>query len=86
MKLIVTHLTIVKSIGLEIFFSIAYRYIEKHIVSVSNMDLPYTVSYKKRKKINKKYEYPDNNHVSRKNRTYIQKMSSIWKDLSQWIF
>lgn len=35
------------------------------------MDLPYAVTYKKRKKAIKKYEYPGNNKVDRMNRTYI---------------
>ena len=35
------------------------------------MDLPYAVTYKKRKKINKKYDYKQNNNIDRFNHTYI---------------
>jgi IS30 family transposase len=48
-----------------------YRYIKERKVSVSKMDLPYAVTYKKRKKAIKKYEYPENNKVDRMNRTFL---------------
>ena len=35
------------------------------------MDLPYAVTYKKRKKQIKKYEYPENYKVNRMNRTFV---------------
>lgn len=35
------------------------------------MDLPYAITYKKRKKSNKKYEYHENKNIDRSNRTYI---------------
>lgn len=47
-----------------------YRYIDKHILSVKKMDLPCAVTYKKRKKANKKYDY-SHDRFDLSNRTYV---------------
>ena len=46
-----------------------YRYINEKKLTTQRMDLPYAVTYKKRKK-NKKYDY-SNNKIDRSNRTYV---------------
>ena len=56
---------------IDISVSTVYRYINKKYLTTSRMDLPYAVTYKKRKKANKKYDYPENTKFSRNNRTYI---------------
>lgn len=61
---------IVHSSNIDISVPTVYRYINEKKMNVSKMDLPYAVTYKKRKKQNKKYEYP-NNRVDRSNRTYL---------------
>lgn len=47
-----------------------YRYINNGYLKTKRMDLPFAVSYKKRKH-NKKYDYSQNNHINRNNHTYI---------------
>ena len=47
-----------------------YRYINNGYLTTKRMDLPFAVSYKKRKH-NKKYDYSKNNHINRNNHTYI---------------
>ena len=54
-----------------------YRYINKGYLKISRMDLPYAVTYKKRKKINKKYDYKQNNGIDRSNHTYVDYLSYI---------
>lgn len=51
--------------------STVYRYIQEKKINISKMDLPYAVTYKKRKKQIKKYEYPENYKVNRMNRTFV---------------
>lgn len=63
--------SIVHSANIDVSVPTVYRYIQEKKVNVSRMDLPYAVTYKKRKRANKKYEYPENNKVDRHNRTYI---------------
>lgn len=63
--------SIIHSSKIDVSLPTVYRYIKEKKVDVSRMDLPYAVTYKKRKKANKKYEYPGNNKVDRMNRTYI---------------
>lgn len=63
--------SIVHSSGIGVSVPTVYRYIQEKKVSVTKMDLPYAVTYKKRKKANKKYEYPENGKVDRMNRTYV---------------
>ena len=62
---------IIHSSDIDVSIPTVYRYIQEKKVAISKMDLPYAVTYKKRKKANKKYEYPDNNKISRYNRTYL---------------
>ena len=63
--------SIIHSSNIDVSIPTVYRYIKEKKVNVSRMDLPYAVTYKKRKKANKKYEYPENNKIDRHNRTYI---------------
>lgn len=63
--------SIIHSRNFDTSTSTVYRYIEEKKINISKMDLPYAVTYKKRKKQNKKYEYPENYKVNRMNRTFI---------------
>ena len=63
--------SIIHSSKIDVSIPTVYRYIKEKKVDVSRIDLPYAVTYKKRKKANKKYEYPGNNKIDRHNRTYI---------------
>lgn len=63
--------SIIHSSDIDISVPTVYRYIQEKKVDVSKMDLPYAVTYKKRKRAIKKYEYPENNKVDRMNRTYV---------------
>lgn len=65
---------IVHEAKLPVSVSTIYRYIDEKKVDFTKMDLPYAVTYKKRKSQNKKYEYP-NNKIDRSNRTYIDYLS-----------
>lgn len=56
---------------IDISVSTVYRYINKKYLTISRMSLPYAVTYKKRKKADKKYDYPENTKYSRNNRTYL---------------
>ena len=51
--------------------STIYRYINSGFLTTKPIDLPYAVTYKKRKKINKKYDYKQNNSIDRSNHTYL---------------
>ena len=62
---------IVHSSNIDISVPTVYRYINEKKVDITKMDLPYAVTYKKRKKANKKYEYPENSKIDRHNRTYV---------------
>ncbi len=61
---------IVHEYNLPVSVSTIYRYISEGKVSVKKIDLPYAVSYKKRKSQMKKYDYSDTK-IDRSNRTYI---------------
>lgn len=61
---------IVHSSNIDVSVPTVYRYINEKKMNVTKMDLPYAVTYKKRKRQNKKYEYP-NNKVDRSNRTFL---------------
>ena len=63
--------SIVHSSKIDTSVPTVYRYIKEKKVDISKMDLPYAVTYKKRKKQIKKYEYPGNRKIDRNNRTYI---------------
>lgn len=62
---------IVKTSKIDVSVPTVYRYISEKKVNITKMDLPYAVTYKKRKRIIKKYEYPENNKVDRHNRTFL---------------
>ena len=47
-----------------------YRYVNNGYLTTKRTDLPYAVTYKKRKH-NKKYEYSENNKIDRTGHTYI---------------
>ncbi len=55
-----------------------YRYINKEYLTTKRMDLPYAVTYKKRKH-NKKYEYSENKTIDRTGHTYIDYLAYIHK-------
>ena len=55
-----------------------YRYINKGYLTTQRMDLPYAVTYKKRKH-NKKYEY-SNNKIDRSDHTYLDYLAFIHKN------
>lgn len=63
--------SIIHSAKFDISMSTVYRYIDEKKINITKMDLPYAVTYKKRKKQNKKYEYPENYKVNRMNRTFV---------------
>lgn len=65
---------IVTSSKVDISVPTVYRYIAEKKVNITKMDLPYAVTYKKRKKSNKQYEYP-NNKIDRLNREYLDYLS-----------
>lgn len=50
----------VKASNVDISVPSVYRYISEKRINFSKMDLPYAVTYKKRKKSIKQYEYKDN--------------------------
>ena len=58
--------------------STLYGYINKGYLTTKRIDLPYAVTYKKRKH-NKKYEYTDNK-IDRSNHTYLDYLSYIHKN------
>lgn len=58
--------------------STLYRYINNGILTTSRMDLPYAVTYKKRKK-NKKYDYSENKTIDRTGHTYLDYLSYLHK-------
>lgn len=47
-----------------------YRWIDNKLMSTTKMDLPYAVSFKKRRKQNEKYDY-SSSRVDRSNRTFL---------------
>ena len=51
-----------------------YRYVNNGYLTTKRIDLPYAVTYKKRKH-NKKYEYSENNKIDRTGHTYIDYLS-----------
>ena len=55
-----------------------YRYVNNGLLTTKRTDLPYAVTYKKRKH-NKKYEYSENNKFDRTGHTYIDYLSYIHK-------
>lgn len=61
--------------------STLYRYINNGYLKTKRMDLPYAVTYKKRKH-NKKYEY-SNNNIDRSNHTYLDFLSYLHETPTQ---
>lgn len=60
----------VKASNVDISVPSVYRYISEKRINFSKMDLPYAVTYKKRKKSIKQYEYKDNK-IDWLNREYL---------------
>ena len=58
--------------------STLYGYINKGYLTTKRIDLPYAVTYKKRKH-NKKYEYSENNKIDRTGHTYLDYLSYLHK-------
>ena len=58
--------------------STLYSYINKGYLTTKRIDLPYAVTYKKRKH-NKKYEYSENNKIDRTGHTYLDYLSHMYK-------
>ncbi len=73
---------IVKGSNVDISVPTVYRYITTNKVDIKKMDLPYAVTYKKRKKQIKEYDYPIN-IVDRSNRTYLDYLSYIKSHINE---
>ncbi len=56
-----------------------YRYVNNGYLTTTRMDLPYAVTYKKRKH-NKKYDYSENKKIDRTSHTYIDYLAFIHKN------
>ena len=59
--------------------STLYGYINNGYLTTKRIDLPYAVTYKKRKH-NKKYEYSDNNKIDRTGHTYLDYLAFLHKN------
>ena len=59
--------------------STLYGYINNGYLTTKRMDLPYAVTYKKRKH-NKKYEYSENNKIDRTGHTYLDYLAFLHKN------
>ena len=59
--------------------STLYGYINKGYLTTKRIDLPYAVTYKKRKH-NKKYEYSENNKIDRTGHTYLDYLAFLHKN------
>lgn len=62
-----------------------YKYISKGILTTKRLDLPYATKLKKRKKQNKKYDYPSNRKINRTNHTYIDFLAFKRDNLNTFI-
>lgn len=62
-----------------------YRYVNKGYLTTKRIDLPYAVTYKKRKH-NKKYEYPQNNRIDRSNHTYLDYLAYLHKHPATYVW
>ena len=58
--------------------STLYGYVNKGYLTTKRMDLPYAVTYKKRKH-NKKYNYSENNKIDRTGHTYLDYLAFLHK-------
>lgn len=59
--------------------STLYGYINNGYLTTKRIDLPYAVTYKKRKH-NKKYEYSENNKIDRTGHTYLDYLAFLHKN------
>ena len=59
--------------------STLYGYINKGYLTTKRIDLPYAVTYKKRKH-NKKYDYSENNKIDRTGHTYLDYLAFMHKN------
>ena len=62
-----------------------YRYVNNGYLTTKRTDLPYAVTYKKRK-YNKKYEYSENNKIDRTGHTYIDYLAYIHKHPGKYVW
>lgn len=62
-----------------------YRYINKGYLTTKRIDLPYAVTYKKRKH-NKKYEYSENNNIDRSGHTYLDYLAYLHKHTGIYVW
>lgn len=74
--------TILKESKVPISLPTVYRYIEEKKIPITKMDLPYAVTYKKRKKQIKEYDYPNNN-IDRSNRTFIDYLAYMKSHINE---
>jgi Transposase and inactivated derivatives, IS30 family len=68
---------IVKANNLSKSITTIYRYINSGYLTTKRIDLPLAITYKKRKKYKKKYDYDTNKHIDRSNHTYLDYLSYI---------
>lgn len=61
-----------------------YRYINNGYLTTKRMDLPYAITYKKRKH-NKKYDY-SNNKIDRSNHTYLDYLAYMHKHPNAYVW
>ncbi len=62
-----------------------YRYVNNGYLTTKRIDLPYAVTYKKRKH-NKKYDYSKNNKIDRTGHTYIDYLSYMHKHPGTYVW
>lgn len=62
-----------------------YRYVNKGYLSTKPSDLPYAVSFKKRKHL-KKYDYSENKIIDRTGHTYIDYLSYMHKHPGKYVW
>ena len=62
-----------------------YRYVNDGYLTTKRMDLPYAVTFKKRKH-NKKYDYSENNKINRTGHTYIDYLSYMHKHPGTYVW
>ena len=72
----------VKASKVGISLPTVYRYISERRVPISKMDLPYAVTYKKRKAKPKEYDYSDSK-IDRSNRTYLDYLSYMKSHINE---
>lgn len=65
--------------------STLYSYINKGYLTTKRIDLPYAVTYKKRKH-NKKYEYSENNKIDRTGHTYLDYLSYTYQNPNVYVW